>query len=1231
MDLINRGTVLLTLLAMILPVGVSAQDPVPVGKGSYAEFPPPAAGAGAAEMVGREFPVVRRDGRPIPTNKLWTWLLNGKASGSLWMYPWRVDPKEAGLELFFPIKWLESGSDPQCDAPLRVLGIDFQATGLLVKDWGDWTLAFRLPQSDDRYLDVTVGEGMPIVWVESHGVELAFQAGPDAAFARADGQAVRFPLQAGQLLVSSGGRLYGVFVPPAARWTRDGDRVRLGAATEDGSGRRPNLRGRSFAAFAALRTPADLATFAPCAYSIPRDSHVDWSYDARRGQVATTWTVKTEPLVPGKPDVVLQGWLAHHWRGANHALKLDGPTYLTPRGTMKTALGNRFELAYDFAGFLPYLPAPASMGLPHDFDRQRMATLLDRCAGQPKYGDDSYWGGKDLLRFAQYLLMARELNDPSRDELRAAAHRALADWLTYTPGETAHYFARYANWPALIGFKDSYDSARFNDQHFHYGYFTLSTALLAMDEPEFLADYGEMIRLVAKQYANWDRQDTRFPLFRTFDLWAGHSWAGGLGSPGGNNQESSSEAMQSWIGLYLLGTMLDDPDMTAAGAMGYAMESQATMEYWFNQHGDILPREYPHPIVGVLWSGGQVYGTYFSGDPGWIYGIQCLPQSPGLDYLARDSAFARRMFREMLDRRKAKEGSDDLGTMGDLGNVLLAQASLVDPEWAAAQFDRLWEANNAIVREHFGAGTTYYQAHSYRKLGDRQWDVRLSVPTGAVYFNQRTKATSYVAYNPKPYPVIVQAIKGDAVLGTFTAAARQLTCVTKLQSADKQVGLAGSVPADGTKNVSRRIDKVYVLFHSAVDAGSLAGIRMEGPGEPALTCTTADEGRVVVGTLAKPLRPNASYRVLVPATIRVQTGDSPLARDHTFAFTVEPQPPLAVESSVPTDGQERVNAARPELLLTFNAPMNASDLGRLRLDGPSAPTVRPELVGDGTQVKLQIAGPLEPDQTYAIVIPAGLTSIWGDTLRSEQAIRFSTAPAACPPNVYRESFAGGGYSADQTLEVDLRNTESPHSGQYAIKLRAPQQDGTVYFFAGTSDHGEGRKPVDLSAYKQVEFWLKGSTDRIWIKVGHPVFDKQAFTQTNQGGITQQYQRFALELPEPKQEINTLLAISVPAGQTVYVDDIRFVGPGAAERPPKAASGGAPRAAPAARSAPSPALRTWTDDTGQHRVVARLKSVTADGVELELENGKRVTVPLHRLSPQDRAYVRGQASRPKDGS
>jgi endoglucanase Acf2 len=613
-----------------------------------------------------------------------------------------------------------------------------------------------------------------VVWVEPRGVDLSLKVGPDATFTKVGGGPVSFPFLGNVLLASSAGRHYGVFAPQGTGFVRDRDALSLQFPV-----------GNPFVAIAAIEHPHDLAKFEQCAYSIPRDSRMDWSYDAQHGKVETTWTVKTEPLAPGSPDVVMQGWLAHHWRGATHRMKLDGPEYLTPRGTMKSSLGNRFELVYDFEGFLPNLPAPTKLGLANDFDPERMADLLDRCAENPKYGDDSYWGGKDVLHFAQYLGMARELRDSSYGKLRAASRKSLADWLTYTPGETAHYFTHYENWRALIGIKDSYDSARFNDQHFHYGYFTHSMALLAMEDPEILKDFGEMIRLVAKQYANWDRQDGRFPFLRTFDIWAGHSWAGGLGSPGGNNQESTSEAMQSWIGLYLLGTMLDDPEMTAAGAMGYAMEARATMEYWFDVHGDILPQEYKHPIVGVLWSGGLVFGTYFSGDPAWVYGIQCLPQSPGLDYLARDREFSRKLFQDVLTLRKEKEGSDDLGKMGDLGNVLLAQAALIDPDWSVQQFDRLWDEGNGIVCEHLDAARSYYQAHAYRLLGQRQWDVRLSVPTSAVYFDERTKTTSYVVYNPKPYPVVVRATKGDAILGVFAAPARQLTRVLALEPVPK--------------------------------------------------------------------------------------------------------------------------------------------------------------------------------------------------------------------------------------------------------------------------------------------------------------------------------------------------------------------------------------------------------------------------------------------------------------
>ena len=744
------------------------QEVVGVGKGSYAATPP-GGDKGAREMMGRTFALVERGDRAIPTNKYWTWFLQGKVGGSLIMLPFRVEPKEGGAELAFAKKWNGSGSDPVYELPVMVGGVDFRAGNLKVKDWGDWTLTLRLEQGEGRHLDVTVGEGMPLVWVESAGVELTLKLPKDAMVGDAAGKAAGFPYAGKTLTITAGDRLYGVFLPPGAKVVRNADQLVL-----QGSG-----GGNSFVAVGALQGLADVATFAACAYAVPRDSRMDWTYDAAAGKVATTWTVKTEALAAGAGDKVIQGWLPHVWRGGVCGFKLDGPAYLSPRGALKTAVGNGFGVTYDFAGFLPMLPAPGKGNEKPGFDRERMAGMLSRCAEKPKYGDDSYWGGKDLLRFAQYMQMAKELKDPTYEKLREESRASLVDWLTYTPGESAHYFAWYGNWRALVGFKGSYDSEKFNDQHFHYGYLTYSAALLGMEDEAFLKDYGPMLRLVAKEYANWDRKDTRFPVLRTFDMWAGHSYAGGLGSPGGNNQESSSEAMQSWIGLYLLGVMLEDKEMTATGAMGYAMESRATMEYWFNAHGDNLPKEYKHPMVGIVWTGGNAWGTYFTGDPGWIYGIQCLPQSPGLDYLLGEGDFGKKLLHEMLGVRKAKEGSDDLAKMGDLGNVLLAQAALVDPEWAAGEFDRLWEAGSKNIREHFGSGTTYYNTYAYRELGRRQSDVHLSVGTGAAYRNA-AGVTTYVAYNGKANPEVVDVRKEGVLLGTFEAKGRSLTRVTVL-------------------------------------------------------------------------------------------------------------------------------------------------------------------------------------------------------------------------------------------------------------------------------------------------------------------------------------------------------------------------------------------------------------------------------------------------------------------
>jgi hypothetical protein len=53
---------------------------------------------------------------------------------------------------------------------------------------------------------------------------------------------------------------------------------------------------------------------------------------------------------------------------------------------------------------------------------------------------------------------------------------------------------------------------------------------------------------------------------------------------------------------------------------------------------------------------------------------------------------------------------------------------------------------------------------------------------------------------------------------------------------------------------------------------------------------------------------------------------------------------------------------------------------------------------------------------------------------------------------------------------------------------------------------------------------------------------------------------------------------------------------------------------------SQAMRTWTDATGKHAVVAELLEATGEAVRLKKEDGTVVTVPIARLSEGDRRYL-----------
>jgi endoglucanase Acf2 len=527
----------------------------------------------------------------------------------------------------------------------------FAADSAVVTGWGDWNVSWRLGTEADAtapHIDVTAARGVPYLWFEYEGVTPTLTLEAGAQLTDAAGEQLTFPATTDRFVVEQGGRRFGVHAPAGTTFERAGDVVVASAGT-------PHL------VLSALTEGADLDAMQTTAFAVPRDTRMDYALDTAAGTVTETWSLDTEPLEGTGRDTV-QGWLPHQYRQADHDLAFTGAEYRVPRGTLRTTVGHGdWTTTYAFTGLTP-VPGVAAAAV----DPEVLATMTDFVtdyAAKTGYGGDTYWGGKDVLQLAEYMLVAKQIGATEPYQaLKASLRTALTDWFTYTAGESEHFFARYDTWRALIGFAESYGSSQFTDNHFHYGYFTAAAAMLAMEDPEWAAGYGEIAGLVADQYGNGDRSNPDFPYLRTFDIWAGHSYAGGFSSPGGNNQESSSEAIQSWAGLYLLGVALGDQEMQATGAMGYVTERAAVREYWLDVTGTVFDAAYDHATTGILYDSGQAYATYFSGDPAWIYGIQWMPTGPWLNYLGWDREHATTLLDEMLADRPRVVGEE--GTRG---------------------------------------------------------------------------------------------------------------------------------------------------------------------------------------------------------------------------------------------------------------------------------------------------------------------------------------------------------------------------------------------------------------------------------------------------------------------------------------------------------------------------------------------------------------------------------------
>jgi endoglucanase Acf2 len=769
--------------ASLIGLPISGQQPVKIGKASYAAYPPAYkastdqhSGFNASWMLTRKIYADETDAngnaRPIPTNDWWTDVLNNEFSGALWSYPAMLKTAAEGITVAYPTHWNDNGTEVKSDSWLKVQGAKFTAKEARAVDWHDWDVEILLPAtSGNGSIKATLAHGIPFSWFEFSDVtpELTFSATPQQLQTTAKG-----------CLLQIGNDLYAVYFPEGTVISTNSGAMRFDGAT--------------WLSIALLGSTDDFEAYMPYSSSIIRSTTVSWSYDESSSLLTTSWQANAENLRnPSASTPVMQGFLPHAYKYAvNSAINYNSKSYLTPRGTLKmaTADDGHFEYAYRFSGMLPYYAAPKEGDTTENgYNPELMQSLIQTYADGGGFGSDTYWGGKGLTQMALNMTFAKqtgnnELYQQSRQKLR----NALVDWLTYTPGESTKFFSYFPRWGGMLGFDVSYDSDAFNDHHFHYGYFIYAAALLCMEDDSFRADYGDLLRMIVKDYANYDHNDSRFPFLRTLDPWAGHSYAGGLGDHGndnGNGQESSSEAMQSWGGVYLLGVALGDQQMRDAGIFGWLTESRGTVEYWFDRDHIHSDKEhnydytlYQSPYNTNLTSKGIGWWTWFSGDPLWMHSIQWMPVSPCLNYMSEDLDFVKWDYEQMRSATAYSwfEKNGDEAALADqsVGNVVLCYMERYAPQEAAQIFDEAWEKNMGIARGVDTGHISYFVIHSHLTYGDIDFDVTADCPTANAY-RRSDGSMSYMVYNPDNSTRKVNFYRNGVIERSVNAPAKKLT------------------------------------------------------------------------------------------------------------------------------------------------------------------------------------------------------------------------------------------------------------------------------------------------------------------------------------------------------------------------------------------------------------------------------------------------------------------------
>ncbi len=734
--------VLVLLISVSWWFGASAES-VKVGAGSYLSAPKgndravPTAPFRSPAMLATA----------AQTNQWYSSLIFNPKPEVLFVQPLTIQATMAGLELALPDKQVITTERKDVEIhyphrdPVIISPVAFQPGTPKLAKVGDWSIDMSMGSGADDML-VTLAHGSPFAFVRLSRGDLRIRL-------PAVGERLHSQFDARVLALSVKGKTYALFGPTGVSWEQ--------LTATEWLGRLPPGKGYFSAGALPDNGAATLALFTRHAYAFIQDTKAIWKFDEKTSQLETTFTATTE-LMEGQDKGALLGLYPHQWFNNSSVEARVLPGFDTVRGPLRLLEGNSFKTSRTYAGFVPFWPGISDISRKAELAELAKTDHRNARRLMLEEGKGPYWQGKGLQRISKLMEIAEQQGDSeSSDQLLKLMKSRFEQWFSGADSKT------YFHYDKALGTVVSYPEEFFfveqlNDHHFTYGYWIKAAADIALRDPAWAAKdkWGGMVELLIADIATPRRGGADFPYLRNFDAYEGHSWASGIGlGSAGNNQESSSEAINAWAGLILWAEATGSRELRDLGIYLYTTEVEAINHYWFDIHHKVFPAEYTSAEASMVFGGKYAHNTWWTDEPRQIKGINLLPITTSSTYLATDPAYIKRSMAALKPEMDIFSARGKSINPSDIWQDTFAQyTALADPQAGLAQWKRWGSFELGDTRTH-----AFHWIQSLIEMGTPDLNITADTALYSV-FKQPDGRKTYLAYNASKVPVTVRFSDG---------------------------------------------------------------------------------------------------------------------------------------------------------------------------------------------------------------------------------------------------------------------------------------------------------------------------------------------------------------------------------------------------------------------------------------------------------------------------------------